>query len=483
MSIPRSRQPLARFSTTLLLSLCAGLAMSSAPASAANNLAPRKIDNAKTAQVTSSHTETVLQQAKQLMQDGQPGLAYQLLEPLEFEHAGNTDFDYILGIAALDSGKAERATLALERVLAGDPNLAGARLDIARAWYVLGDFARARQELQALQGLNPPDNAQLMIRQLQQAIDEGEQDVMRTRRYNGYLEAGIGFDDNVTSVVSDFTEAVLATYNLPGFEPNGSAVMRSSSMVYLQGGFDINQKLNENWSLDASVDARSRHLLRSAAYDSRQIDWRLALQYKRNLNQWRLGLNLQQFWQETETPTANRRGAGLYAQWLHNRGDQGQLALTFSATRQFFQDVPTNDGDNYYVSFSWLHNLPGKWRPTVQASVNLGRDHAKYLLVDDKNGDKNNLGLRLFLQASPKPTLDIFASYSYTKRVDLDTFAHSTVVEHGRDHISDVNLGANWRFKPEWSLRGQWTYARNDSTIALNRYRRNEFNLALRYDF
>jgi hypothetical protein len=40
-------------------------------------------------------------------------------------------FDYLLGIAALDSGKPDRATIAFERVLAVNPNFAGARLDLA----------------------------------------------------------------------------------------------------------------------------------------------------------------------------------------------------------------------------------------------------------------------------------------------------------------------------------------------------------------
>ena len=51
---------------------------------------------------------------------------YTLLAPYEDEMAGNVDYDYLLGIAALDSGQPDKASLALERVLAVNPNAAGA---------------------------------------------------------------------------------------------------------------------------------------------------------------------------------------------------------------------------------------------------------------------------------------------------------------------------------------------------------------------
>src|SRR5450759_1837094 len=73
--------------------------------------------------------EKPLRDAEALMKAGRPADAYNLLEPLEFERSGEVRFDYLIGIAALDSGKPDKATLAFERVLAVNPNYAGARLD------------------------------------------------------------------------------------------------------------------------------------------------------------------------------------------------------------------------------------------------------------------------------------------------------------------------------------------------------------------
>ena len=92
--------------------------------------------------------EKLLADAEALMKAGKPDLAYKLLEPFEFDRSGEVRFDYLIGIAALDSGKPDKATLAFERVLAEDPNYAGARLDMARAYYQLGDIQRAKTEFE-----------------------------------------------------------------------------------------------------------------------------------------------------------------------------------------------------------------------------------------------------------------------------------------------------------------------------------------------
>ena len=42
-----------------------------------------------------------LELARKLIVEGKPAEAYALLEPYEFEQAGNTKFDYLLGLAAL----------------------------------------------------------------------------------------------------------------------------------------------------------------------------------------------------------------------------------------------------------------------------------------------------------------------------------------------------------------------------------------------
>ena len=82
--------------------------------------------------------------------------AFQLLEPHEQARAGDPAYDYLLGIAAIDSGELTRGVFALERVLAVNPNHAQARAEIARAYFLMGENKVARQEFEQVKQARPP---------------------------------------------------------------------------------------------------------------------------------------------------------------------------------------------------------------------------------------------------------------------------------------------------------------------------------------
>src|SRR5262245_35944434 len=99
----------------------------------------------------------ILQQAESLLAEKKPNEAFALLTSHELDLAGTPMFDYLLGIAALDSGKANDAAFALERVVAAHPDFAGARIELARAQYERGDLALARSQFEYLLTQSPPE--------------------------------------------------------------------------------------------------------------------------------------------------------------------------------------------------------------------------------------------------------------------------------------------------------------------------------------
>jgi len=66
-----------------------------------------------------------LSRAARLIKEHKPEAAYALLYPLEEKLAGQKNYDYLLGLAELDSGRAELATIALERVLVVEDGATG----------------------------------------------------------------------------------------------------------------------------------------------------------------------------------------------------------------------------------------------------------------------------------------------------------------------------------------------------------------------
>src|SRR5258708_12393226 len=96
----------------------------------------------------SALADALTDRAKRLLEQKQPKQAYDLLLPQEGARAGDPEFDYLLGVAALDSGNLERAVFALERVLAVQPNNHLARAEIARAYLDMGERDAARQQFE-----------------------------------------------------------------------------------------------------------------------------------------------------------------------------------------------------------------------------------------------------------------------------------------------------------------------------------------------
>ena len=135
--------------------------------------------------------------AEALMKAGKAAEAYALLAPMEFDRAGDKRFDYLLGNAALDSGKPDKATIAFERVIAVDPNFAGARLDMARAYFQLGDLPRAKTEFDIVMKQNPPEAAKVTIQKYLDAMTAQEK-ALQTR-ITAYIEGTVGRDTNINS--------------------------------------------------------------------------------------------------------------------------------------------------------------------------------------------------------------------------------------------------------------------------------------------
>ena len=87
-----------------------------------------------------------LQEAGAHLRKNEFSAAYQLLELLEADRAGDVDYDYLLGVAAVESGNSTRCAFALERVLAINPNHKDARAEMAKVHYLLGEGDAAKDE-------------------------------------------------------------------------------------------------------------------------------------------------------------------------------------------------------------------------------------------------------------------------------------------------------------------------------------------------
>lgn len=435
--------------------------------------------------------ENLLRDAGALIKDGKADSAYKLLAPHEFQYAGQTRFDYMIGIAALDSGKPDMATLALERVLAVNPDHTAARLDIARAYYQLGDFPRARTEFTAALKQNPSAATRTNIDKYLDAI-AAKTDGKRTR-YSGYVEAGIGRDSNVNSSTGEsqvFVDSFASTITLDPVN-----VKASDNYYAAAAGGEINHGLSSRWGMYAGADLRKRGNSALTQFDSFNSDVRAGVVYETLTNRLRVGAIGGQY---DLGGTLNSSTSGLKAELRHVFSPGNQLNGLFQSARVRYAEpfLQPNDVDQQVFGLGWLHVL-ANGKSTLSGSIHQGteEDVAPIIVVNDSvhgnitanpSGGRNDggrifKGLRISGQAALGEKTALFAS------AGIQTSDYAKVnyrfLRQREDRLYDLKLGANWHWDKFWTLRPQLSYYRNDSNIAIYGYDRMDVALTVRRDF
>ena len=435
-----------------------------------------------------------LREADALIKSGKPAEAYALLEPLEFERSGEVRFDYLIGIAALDSGKPDKATLAFERVLAVDPNFAGARLDMARAYYQLGDLPRAKTEFERVLTQNPPEAARVTIQKYLDTIAAHEQ--AQLTRITGYVEGVVGHDSNIAnSSTQTFTFAPTSPWSglFPGNQLPPAAKL-TGTYEGVNAGAEIGHNLNANWGIFAGADLRQHGNMAQTAYDTVSTDGRVGVMYAEEQNTYKLTLTGGQLY----TANSMRRDSlGVSAEWQHVLSPANQMSAFAqygeSRAAGFPPTSPTTDAriegntDQTVLGAGWVHVMEDG-KQALFGSLYLGKelDVAPVISPGLPNGGRTDGkkrfgGLRVGGQAAFSDQLDGIASFGY-QSANYGKL-NNLVMASRSEKIYDLTLGMGWHIDKLWTLRPQVAFSRKNSNISLYSFDRTDVSLTLRRDF
>lgn len=414
--------------------------------------------------------QSEIEQAQKLLETGNASAAYGLLARREFEHAGNVDFDYLLGVAALHAGHPDKATLALERVLAIQPSFVGARVDMARAYFAMGDMIRARTEFETVRSQDPPPAARTTIDRYLAAIEERTRD-QRTR-VSAYLEAALGRDSNVNNASAQ-SQVYVPLFDVT-FTLSASGLETAASYAAGGAGGVIEHRLDDRFTFFAGADARHRMHDRARSFDNTNVDTRAGLQYVAGAHTVRGALTYNHYRLDD---TSNRSTPGFTLEYQQRLNLVHQVSAYAAHNRTRYRDslLESNNADLNLAGIGWLANLR-----SVQLGLTVfgGYENETELRVD---GDRRLYGARMNAQTPLAANVDAYVSAG-TQRGHYRTpnVVFSTT---RRDETYDLAIGANWRFLPSWSLRPVLAWVRNDSNLSINDYDRYDLSLTLRRDF
>lgn len=401
---------------------------------------------------------------------GDAAAAYAALSARLDLYAGDPEFDYLLGIAALDTGHPGEALLALERVLLVEPDHLQARAELGRAYLAAGEHENARAAFRDVASRDIPPEARRLVGAY---LDEiARLDARHRVAVTGTVGFDIGYDTNANVgsasehwLLGDGTPVVPLPVSLP-----------KRSMVFgIDGAISISGPIDGRWRWIAGVRSSTRRFPSADTLDQLQVDLSAGVTRRQECHQLTV---LGQYQDLRLDGDALRRVTGLVAQWQCNPTRQSSFGAWFQAASLSFPGQSVRDATRRTIGLSAARLLQSRADTVLSGAIHFGDERA--------DAAWPNLAHR-FVGARVSLNTPLAANW----RGEIGLYWESRRFDgpeplFGRtrnDRQTEMRLGAERWLGKGWAVQPQLSLVRNASTLAPNDFRRSQFMVRSTYRF
>ncbi|MCP5009998.1 MAG: DUF560 domain-containing protein [Aestuariibacter sp.] len=385
------------------------------------------------------------------------------------EQEGDPQFDYYYGVAAIDAGHASQGVFALERVLLLHPQEHAARLELARGYFILEEYARSRQEFETVMGANPPDdvvqNAQVFLDRIR----------LKEARYNttsnGYIEIGAGTDNNVNSAPEqDATITGVLAQDSTGQEDDYSTLAASYQLIHpFAPGWTFNTALTGDFKKNADFDQ----------FDTASGALQLGVSALDNQSKYSVDAVVQQF---NLDGSKYRMLTGMTLGWRYSLNQKSAFSTSLQHAMLDFDTVSALNSTLTILNLSYNHQFAASLSPVLFASMKFGIEEPE---ISDSASmadvERDISGARLGVVLNLMQRLAMTASIA-TQSSDYG--APNTVTSVTReDTFSTADLNFLWLVSKDWRFSTKISYSKNDSNLAIRDYDRTRISINLNYAY
>lgn len=412
--------------------------------------------------------DEVVRNAMALDAAGKAKQAYEALAPLTAQRAGDPDFDYALGLAALNSGHIAQAIVAFQRVLAMQPKNAPARAEIARAYALSGDIETARREFDTVAGdATVPDPVRQRFNRI---VSDMNRTVDGGLNVTGFVEAGAGYDSNVNAA-TDTSSLIIPLFAALGPATlSGSAQRQDDAFGRLEGGVSAAYGFDRQSRVFASLLASGR--LHADQSDFNQALATATVGYGHTFvshDVLSVSAQSQHFWISGDH---FREAEGASAQYTHLLSDNRGIIGSLQYFKLRYPGDPLRDADRYAANLSYADH-------ELFASVQVGKEQTDLAAAD--NLSNRFVGARLAAEHKLAERTILFGNVGFeNRRYDA---ADPLFLKSRRDDQFDIGAGVRYRIAQRVTLSPEVTYTHNNSNIALYAYDRYTASLSVRSEF
>ena len=406
-----------------------------------------------------------------LLERGDARAAYDLARRAP-QRLGEPAFDLHFGIAAVNAWHASEGVLALERFLLLFPDHDGARLELARGYFLIGEDARAKEEFELALARKPAPEAVRVIDEYLDALRE------RQSRYRptamAYVEAGFGYDSNPRAGVDN------PLITLPIFGEvtvDESGVRRSDRTTQYGAGFRVTGPLADRLVAFAAGQADVVQYPDETDFNQRAYAGSVGVAGQWLKQSWRIGGSAAY---QTLGGRPYRRTSGAFADWARPIDPRLLVSAGIQAGKLDYQGanvVRNSDFATLAVGLRRAFDL--RLQPMLDLSANVGRERN----VNDDRQDlsRDVYGGRVGVTVAPFAawTLGAAGVYQRSRYHEADAVLETTRAD--RYWAGDFNIA--WTPVRGLTVRAEFSDARNESNLALYEYRRRTAIIRGRYEF
>ena len=423
-----------------------------------------------TALAIDAGASAVSDRMNRLLQEGKMLEVYRLGLKHSFEEAGNVEFDFAFGIAAVRVGRPGRAIFALERVLWLQPANHRARLELARAQFDLGNLGAARDEFREVLEHNPPENVRKNVETYLASIKEREK--ANKSRFKMSLEAGYVYDSNVNAATSDTQVAVPA---LGWVSLDSASTAQSGNVVLVNGDIEFEKLMSKRSAFFGSVAGAIRSVTEYSSLNTTSVDLRGGLMFGDRRSRFRIPVQVSQLYLNG---TDYRQMAFMGLDWTRMVSQKNSIQTFLQGgTMQY----PTQSARNVSLTVfgaAWSRRF-GKQGHNFSLSAHYGQEVAQNSAYPWWS--RSYYGGRADLQWRLGATDSLYANLSYQQA--QHGAADPVFIKTRQDQLMQLAAGWSRMVKKKLLLKAETTLTQNDTNISLYTYNRNQLMLSAKYEF
>lgn len=386
---------------------------------------------------------------------------------------GNPHFDFLFGVAAINSSHIPEGLLALERHLAAVPANDRARLELAKGYFELGDFGRSRQEFEFVLRYNPPEEVRANIQRYLDGMRTRDSAALRATS-RAYLEAGLGYDSNVNS--GTYITQIPFFNGIVDIVPGSSALAVGAAYWQARGGGQIMRRVSPSLAVFAGGDLEFKRQPAAAAFDTTNAGGYLGFSVLRGATLYRLSLADSVLFVDDDK---YRNTLSLTGEAQYSLGNDYTLhGVAQYAELGHADDNAIRDSKLTTLGIGARKTLQTAWRPGLGLQFAYSREDN---LEKSDDLSRGQYAIRLTLSASPVDRLGVNAGVGWQRgRYNALDYPFGSTRE---DTMWQADLGANYALTPHWTLRAEYQWTDNRSNQALYSFKRELFGFKTQYTF